>query len=180
MPALYPKEDSHDSEVGSEDHGARQVCPNTHKTIPLHQEVEEEALVQVLKQVVQTPKGAFNHSAHGHLIMPSFAVGLQGHRINMVGNKAAVRTSGVSQPLLHHPAGDGSQTVHVASVVVAHVLDECVNSHLIAGDVRNGVDQVEVRQLAIYAIVNDVHGLKAVLQGVVKSQSTLQSARFQG
>ena len=42
----------------------------------MHQKVEEEALMQVLEQVVEAPKGALNDPAHGHFVMPAIPVWL--------------------------------------------------------------------------------------------------------
>jgi microcystin degradation protein MlrC len=42
------------------------------------------------------------------------------------------------------------------------------------------VDEVKVRKLPIDAVVNDMHGLEAVFEGVVDGNGSLQRSRLDG
>ena len=99
---LDPQEDGHDGEVGGQKHRAGQIGSDAHKPLLLHEEIEKEALVQVLEQIVQTPERAFDQPAHGHLVMPTLAVRLQRDGVDMIGYKAAVGPRGMSEALLEH------------------------------------------------------------------------------
>lgn len=61
----------------------------------------------MLEQVVQTSESALDHSAHGHLVMPAFAVWLKGDGINVIRHEAAVWAGSVAESLVQHSAKDG-------------------------------------------------------------------------
>lgn len=48
LSAFHPKENSHDAEVCRKQHSTREICPNADETVPLHEEIEEKALVKML------------------------------------------------------------------------------------------------------------------------------------
>ena len=50
--ASHPESDCHDGEVDGYEHGAGEVGADADEAVGLHEEVEEEALVEVLQQVV--------------------------------------------------------------------------------------------------------------------------------
>lgn len=173
LTTLDPKEDCHDTEVSGQKHGAGKVGANADKSIPVHQKVEKEALVQVLQQIVQASEGAFHHATHCHLVMPSLALWLQSHRIDMVWDKAAMGTSGITQALSQHTSQYSFQSVLVVIAVSIDALDCRLNSHLPPSNVDNRVDQIQVRKLAIRAIILNVHTVKPMLKRIVDRNSTL-------
>jgi hypothetical protein len=53
-------------------------------------------------------------------------------------------------------------------------------AHLSACNGDNGIEKIEVGQLSIYAVVHDVNGLEAVIEGVVDYYCTLEGSAFEG
>lgn len=129
--------------------------------------------MQVLQQVVQAPECPFNHSPHGHLVVPALPKGLQRHRVDMVRDEAAVRTCRIPNSLVEHTSKHRFESVRVASFVVFHVLDGRLDAHLTSSNIDNGVDEVEIGQLPVCAVVDDVDAVERLLRGVVNGNSTL-------
>lgn len=121
--------------------------------ISVHEKIEKETLVQMFQEIVQAAKGPFNDAAQGHLVMPAFSVWLQRNGVNVVRNEAAVRARSKTKALSHHSTQDRMQPVLVVVGVDFHALDRSMNTHLTACNIDQGVDQVEIRQLAISAII---------------------------
>ena len=89
-------------EIDSHKHSAGKVGANADKAVRLHEEIEEEALMEMLQQVIQTAKNALYASAHGHFILPALSHSLEGDSVNVVGDKTTVRSRGVTQALANH------------------------------------------------------------------------------
>ncbi len=71
-PASDPQGNCHNSKVDCYKHGTGKIGADADETVRLHKKVEEEALMEMLEQVVKTSKGAFHTSSHCHLILPTF------------------------------------------------------------------------------------------------------------
>src|SRR2546423_15341011 len=97
----------HDCEPSSDCHSTWQVGPNAHESIRLHEQVKEEALVQVLEQIVQAPANALNSPAESHLVLPPLANCRQRNCIDMVGHEDAMRACSVAQSLGRHALDQG-------------------------------------------------------------------------
>lgn len=179
--ALNPVEDGHDAKVGGQNHGAGQVGADADEALLVHEQVEEEALVQVLEQVVETAERALNNAAHGHLVLPALAKRVEGDGVDMVRDEAAVGARGVAQALLEHAAEHGLEAglVLVTALEVPHLLEANGDTHLALGDVADGVDEIEVGELAVDAVVGNVEVLEAVLLGVVESNGALERAALE-
>ena len=80
----------------SDQHGAGQVGADADEAVLVHEQIEEEALVQVLEQVVQAAERAFDQPAQTHLVVPALSDGLDGDGIDMVGDEAAVGADGIA------------------------------------------------------------------------------------
>lgn len=50
---------------------------------------------------------------------------------------------------------------------------------MVRGDVGYGVEEVEIRELPVHAVVDYVEGLEAVGEGVVDCEGALESAGFE-
>lgn len=133
----------------------------------------------MLQQVVETPERALDDPAHGHLVMGALAERLHRHRVHVVRDEAAVRAGAVADALLEHAAQHGLEAVRIPAVVVAVALDEAVDAHLAAGDVADGVDEVQVWQLAVDAVVDDLQSREPLLQREVERQCALKGARLE-
>ncbi|PMB63622.1 hypothetical protein BM221_010521 [Beauveria bassiana] len=82
--------------------------------ISVDEKIEEEALMQMLQQIVETPEGALDNPSQSHLVMPAFSVWLQGDRIDMVWNEAAMGTCCKPEALPHHTSQDRMQPVLIS------------------------------------------------------------------
>lgn len=119
---LNPERNSRDGEIDSNQHGAGQVSADANKAIGLHQEVEEETLVQMFEEVVQAAEQALNRSSQRHLIMPSISHSLERYSVYVVRNEGAVGTRGMAKTLADHAAEHGLESFLVAVLVVPHTL----------------------------------------------------------
>ena len=88
---MDPQHDCHYGKTGSYEHCTWEIGTDTDKAIGVHQEVEEEALMKMFKEVIQTSKRAFDTSSHGHLILPAFSHSLKGDGIDVIGDETAMR-----------------------------------------------------------------------------------------
>ena len=61
-----------------------------------------------------------------------------------------------------------------------HLLQGDSNAHLCACNRYHGIEEVEIRQLAIYAVVDDVDRLEAVVKRVVDYDCALKRAALKG
>ena|ERR1700733_15466150 len=95
---------SHDRKPSSDCHCTRQVGSNANEPVRLHEEIEKEALMEMLKQIVQTPTDTLNCSAEGHLILPPLANRRKSDGIDMIGHEDAMWTCRVSNRLRRHPS----------------------------------------------------------------------------
>jgi hypothetical protein len=129
--------------------------------------------MQMLQKVVETSKGSLNNSTHRHLIMPSFTGRLQGYGVHMVRNKAAVGASGISKALIQHTTEHCLKSILIAIGMASHLLHGGFNTHLASRNVDNRIDEIEIGQLSIRAIVNNVKLMIALLMGVVDRDSPL-------
>ncbi|OSS46628.1 hypothetical protein B5807_08353 [Epicoccum nigrum] len=178
-PALHPQRNGGDAEGHGDQHGAWQVGADADEAVRLDEQVEEEALVQVLEQVVQAAEQALDGLAQAHLVVPAVPHGAQRNGVDVVGDEGAVRPRCVAQPLAHHPPQHGAQALLVRVPVVEHALDGNANAHLARRDLHGRVEQVEVGQLAVDAVVLDVQLVVAVApgaRGVVDGDGGLQRA----
>ena len=105
--ARYPQRERHYREVCSHKHRTRKVRSDADEAVRLHQQIQEEALVEVLHEIVQAAEQALDDAAERHVILPAAAVRLKCYRINMERQKAAVRASRLAKALPHHPPPDG-------------------------------------------------------------------------
>ena len=178
-PALHPQRDGGDAERHRDQHRAGQVGADADEAVRLDEQVEEEALVQVLKQVVQAAKQRLDRLAQAHLVVPPIPHGAQRDGVNVVRDERAVRPRRVAQPLAHHAPQHRAQPLLVRVPMVEHALDRDPNAHLARGDLHGRVEQVEVGQLAVDAVVLDVQLVVAVApgpRGVVDRDGGLQRA----
>ena len=97
--SLNPQVNRHDRKARRHSHRTGQIRPNAHESIRLHEQIEEETLVQMLKQVVQTPADTLNCSAKRHLVLPSLTDSSQGYCVDMIGHENAVRAGGMANRL---------------------------------------------------------------------------------
>ena len=51
--------------------------------------------------------------------------------------------------------------------MLPHPLKSDAYAHLTAGDGRSSVEKIEIRELAINAVIDDVYRLKTMIEGVV-------------
>ncbi len=177
--ALDPQRNGHDREISGNEHGAGKVGADTDESVHMHQQIEEEALMEMLEQVVQAAEDALDGSAHGHLVLPALADGLQRDCVDMVRDEAAVRTRGVPEALTEHASEHRAQTVSIAVVVFPHLLDRDADTHLAAGDRGGGIHEVQIRELSVDAVVHDVDRVEALRGGVVEHDHALQRTAFQ-
>ena len=112
--------------------------------------------------------------------MRPFPYSLQGYRIDVVGEEAAVGSMRVSCALIYHAAEHGLETLKVAVVVLPHPLQGDADAHLSAGNRDGCVDEIEVWKLPVNTIVDDVKLAESVVQGIVYDDSALQGTTFQG
>lgn len=176
IPAPHPQRNSHDGEVGRDQHGAGQIRTDADEAILVHEQVEEEALVQVLEQVIQAAERALHEPAQPHLVVPPAAHRLDRHRVDVVRDEAAVGARGVAQALAQHAAQHGPQAVLVRVAVPPHPLQRRALA-LPVRDVDHRVDQVQVGQLPVDAVVYDVHGLEAPAAALAVAVPVLRRPR---
>ena len=153
---LYPQMDSHDGKVGRDKHRTRQIRANAHESVLAHQQVKVETLVEVLEQIIETAKRPFNDSTHGHLILPALAVRLDSEGIDVIGHETAVWTGGMSNSLLQHASKHRLLTIGILARVLKHSLNIGRDAHLATGNVDNGIDEVEIGELAVDPVVYNV------------------------
>ncbi len=72
-PTAEPERYGHDCEIDGYEHGAGEVSADADEAVGLHEQVEEEALVEVLKEVVQTAENAFHAATQCHFVFGSVA-----------------------------------------------------------------------------------------------------------
>jgi hypothetical protein len=140
----------------------------------VHEQVEKEALVQMLQQVVQTPEAALDDAADSHLVLPAIAKRLQGHGVDVVRDEAAMGSTRQAEALLQHSAQHGAQAVLVPIIMAPHLLQGNTHAHLTPGNIHDRVDQVQVRQLAVDSVVHDVHTFETVLLRIIDGDRALQ------
>lgn len=63
--------------------------------------------------------------------------------------------------------------------MLPHLLNRHADAHLVRCDVSYGVEEIEVRELPVHAVVDYVEGLEAVGEGVVDCQGALESTGFE-
>ena len=175
-----PPRNSHDSEPSRNRHRAREIGPDANEAIRLHEQIEEEALVKMLEQIVQTAEDTLHDPTHRHLVLPALAHRRQRDRIHMIGHEDAMGPAGDAEALPQHAAQHGGQAGIVAVVVLPHALQAGADAELAAGDADGGVEEVEVWELPVHAVVGDVQRLEAVREGVVDGDGALERAGFQG
>lgn len=90
-PAPNPQRYRRNGEVDRYQHRAGQIRPDAHEPTRPDEQVKEEALVQVLQQVVQAAERALHDFTQIHLVVPPVAHSLQRHCIHVVRYEAAVR-----------------------------------------------------------------------------------------
>ena len=78
--------------------------------------------------------------------------------------------------LLKHPPKHCLLVIGVLARVPVYVLDAGWHAHLAPGDVNYRVDQIQVWQLAINAIVNNMHRLESMFLRIIKRNDALQQA----
>ena len=175
-----PQRERHNGEVGSNKHRARQVCTDTDEAVRLHQQIEKEALVKVLHQIIQAPKQAFHHAPKCHIVLPAVSLRLNGDGIHMEGKEAAMWPRGLSKSLPNHATPNCLQSRAVAIVVLPHALQKCADPMLARRDGDGGVEQIQVRQLAIDAIIDDVGVFERVVERVVDHDGAFKGSALEG
>ena len=140
LSTLDPESQSHQSKADSNEHGAGQIGANADEPIGLHEQVEKEALVEMLQQVVQRPEDAFDGPAQSHLVLPALTQRLEGDGIDVVRDEAAVRSRGVAETLSQHAAQHRLQPLLVAVAVVPHALQDGADAHLAARYGDGGIE----------------------------------------
>lgn len=179
VPRAHPQRKSHNGEVARDEHRTRQVSADTDKPVRLHKQVEEETLMEMFEEVVQTATDALHGAAQGHLVLPAVAGRLQRDRVDMIRHEAAVRPGRIPKALLDHSPEDRLQAHAVAVVVIPHLLQVSPDAHLAAGDGNGSIEEVEIGQLAIHTVVGDMQRLEAVIEWKFKRQCALQGSALQ-
>ena len=85
----------------------------------------------------------------------------------------------MAEALADHASQHGLQSLLVAIFVVPHALEGNSDAHLPTGYGDSGIEQVQVGQLPIDAIIYYVQGFEAPIQGVVQNQDSLERPAFQ-
>lgn len=134
----------------------------------------------MLEEVVETAKRAFDKTTHGHLVLPTLTIRLEGDSVDVVRDEAAMGASSIAETLLDHTAEHSSQAVGVLVGMLLHGLDRSGYAHLTTCDIDDRIDEIQVGKLAIGSIIDDVNRLEASFLGVVDCNSTLQSTRLEG
>lgn len=178
--AAHPQGDRHDGEIGGNEHRARHVRPDADEPSRLHQQVEEEALMQMLQQIVQAPAYALHCPAKGHFIMPTLAFGLQRDGVDVVGDKTAMSTGCQAQTLSRHASEHCLKSLSVTVIMLPHLLQTRSDAHLIVRDNNGSIEQIQIRELAIHTVIDDVQRLKAVIERIFNHHATLQRSTLQG
>jgi hypothetical protein len=111
----------------------------------LHQEIEEEALVEVFEQVVQTSYEAFDGATQRHFVLPPVSNRLYGNGVNMVWDETAMQTGSVAQTLPHHAPEHGPQPLLISVIVIPHFLQASRDTHLSGGYGDGCIEEIEVR-----------------------------------
>jgi hypothetical protein len=173
MPTPQPQCNRHDREIRRDQHRAGHVGTDTDESIRLHQQIEEETLMQMFQQIIQAAADAFHRPAEGHLILPPVTFRLQRDCVDVIRNETAVGTGCETHPLFRHPTEHGLQALLVAVVVIPHFLDICADAHLSPSDGNRRIQKIEVGQLAVDAIIDDVQRLEAVVERILYDQGTL-------
>ncbi len=143
--------------------------------------------MEVLEQVVQAAEDALERASERHLVVPAAAAAgapgadrLQRNGVDVVRDEAAVRAGRVAERLAHHAAQHRAQPVRVAVVVVRpHLLQRRADAHLPARHGCRCVDEVQVRQLPVDAVVHNVHAFEARVERIVDGYDALQRAALQ-
>lgn len=74
----------------------------------------------------------------------------------MIGDKDTVWTCRVANSLVGHSSEHCLQAFAITIIVVIHVLEGGGDAHLIRRNRHSRIEEIEVRELAIYAVVRDV------------------------
>lgn len=88
--------------------------------------------------------------------MPPFSIRLESDSVDVIWDERGVCTRCVAESLVHHPAQHRTQPVRVFVVVLPHLLECGVDPHLAGSNADGGVDEVEVGELAVDAVVDYV------------------------
>ena len=112
--------------------------------------------MEVLEEVVQATKSAFDNPSERHVVLPAGAHSLERDGVDMVGDEAGVRTRSGSETLMGHAAQHCLQPFSIAVMVAPHSLKHHSNPHLSTGDGNSSIQEIQVWQLPIDAIVEDV------------------------
>ena len=177
--AANPQRDCHDGKVDCHQHSAGKISSDTDEAVCLHEQVEEEALVKVLKQIVQASKYALYASAHRHFVLPAVANGLQSNSVDMIRNETAVWPRGVAQALTDHASQHCLQPLLIAVIMLPHALEGNANTQLPAGNGDCSIEQIKVWQLTIDPVVDNVQRLETMVEGIIDNHHALQCAAFQ-
>ena len=118
--------------------------------------------MQMLEQIIQTAEQRLDGAAEAHLVVPAIAHRLQGDGVDVVRDEGAVGARGVAEPLAQHPAQHRLEALLVRVVVVPHALQRAADAHLAACDGDGCVEEIEVGELAVHAVVHDVQFVVAV------------------
>lgn len=137
-----PESDCHDGEVTGNQHRAGEICADADEPVGLHEKIEEETLVQMLEEVVQAAAETLNCAAQCHLILPTFALRLEGDSIYVIRHETAVRTRGIAKALLDHSSHNGLQPHLVTIIVIPHLLQIGPDAHLPTGNRYSRVEQI--------------------------------------
>ena len=122
---MNPEHDGRNGEVDSDEHGAWEIRSNADESVGLKEEVEEETLVEMLEDIVQTPEQTLRDSPQGHLVVPSVANGLERNGVDMIRNEARMRTGNVTKSLVQHAPQQASNaaTPHLHYLIGVRRLD---------------------------------------------------------
>ena len=111
--AVAPARERGDHEGGDHERHGGQVGADADEAVGVQQAVEEEALVQVLEQVVSAAQQGLRHAAQRHFVVPAFAHGAQRQRVDVPGREGGVCVRGGAFGLAGEPVGEGAQAGEV-------------------------------------------------------------------
>lgn len=137
----------------------------------------------MLEQVVQTAEQALDRSPQSHLIMPPISHSLERDGVNMVRNEGAVGTRSVPNTLTDHTTEHGLESFFIAVLVVPHALNCATDAHLATCNLDSGIEQVQVGQLAIDAVIQNVQLVETMTPRagwILDGNGSLKSTTFDG
>lgn len=94
----------------------------------------------------------------------------------MVRDEAAVSACSVPKTLVQHAAEHCPEAVRILVCMLLHLLYRGGHAHLTTGNVDNGIDEIQVGQLAVGAVIDYVDSLEVLLLGVVDGDGALEGS----